>query len=220
MSRLLRDHFVGGLLRARNEVIEMRRWNAMKNVNWNIVKALEKRALNIDPTMHFNPWKYCEDLEKKMQQFRSTRHCKYMLNFHIVWCPRGRVKILFHEVRVLLRAVVEQICRENGWIALAIEPMPDHIHLFISTKDFREVVIGKLKGTSSSFLQRCFPILRKALTDEHLWSGSYFISSIGNVSGKTLLKYLAKQWKEFGDPRYELTMAALHQNQKNLVRFF
>ena len=161
-----------------------------------------------------------EELEEKMQQFRSTRHCKYMLNFHIVWCPRGRVKILFHEVRVLLRIVIEAICKENNWIALAIEPMPDHIHLFVSTKDSREIVLGKLKGQSSAFLQRCFPILREALTDGHLWSGSYFISSIGNVSGKTLLKYLAKQWKEFGDPRYELTMAALHKNQKVLTGFF
>ena len=121
---------------------------------------------------------------------------------------------------MLLKLVIEDICRENGWIALAIEPMPDHIHLFISTKDFREVVIGKLKGKSSAFLQRLFPILREALNDGHLWSSSYFISSIGNISGKTLLKYLAKQWKVFGDPRYELTMAALQQNQKNLRDFF
>src|SRR3989338_5462622 len=98
--------------------------------------------------------------------------------------------------------------------------MPDHIHLFVSTKDPREIVLVKLKGKSSAFLQRCFPILREALTDGQLWSGSYFISSIGNVSGKTLLKYLAKQLKEFGDPRYELTMAALHQNQKVLTGFF
>ena len=79
--------------------------------------------------------------------------------------------------------------------------------------------MGKLKGQTSAFLQKCFPILGKALTDGHLWSGSYFISSIGNISGKTLLKYLAKQWKEFNDPRYELTMAALHQNQKVLTGF-
>lgn len=152
---------------------------------------LEKRALNIDPTQHFNPWKYCEELEGKMQQFRSTRHCKYMLNFHIVWCPRGRVKILFHEVRILLRAAIEAICKENNWTALAIEPMPDHIHLFISTKDFREIVLGKLKGQSSSFLQMCFPVLSEALTGGSLWSSSYFISSIGNIlkalNNRTLL---------------------------------
>jgi len=40
------------------------------------------------------------------------------------------------------------------------------------------------------------------------------------VQWLSLLKYLAKQWKEFGDPRYELTMAALHKNQKVLTGFF
>ncbi|MBS3138565.1 hypothetical protein J4207_02565 [Candidatus Woesearchaeota archaeon] len=39
------------------------------------------------------------------------------------------------------------------------------------------------------------------------------------VQWLSLFKYLAKQWKEFGDPRYELTMAALHKNQKVLTGF-
>ena len=197
----------------------MAKENKMKNVDWKIVKFLEKKALDIDPAKHFNPWKYCKELEDKMQQIKSTRNCKYMLNFHIVWCLRGRVKILFQEARVLLAAAIESICNENGWTPYAIEPMPDHVHLFLGTKDFRVEVLGKLKGATSSFLKECFPIYSQALTDERFWSGSYYISSIGNISGKTLLKYLAKQWKEFGDPRYELTLAALYKGQKKLDNF-
>lgn len=194
----------------------MRKKNAMKNVDWKYVKFLQKRALTIDPHKHFNPWNYCTELEEKMQQIKSTRNCKYMLNFHIVWCLRGRVKILFQEARNILTEVIEAICKENKWTPYAIEVMPDHIHLFLGTKDFREEVLGRLKGVSSSYLHWCFPVFKKALTDGHLWSRSYYISTIGNISGKTLLKYLAKQWKEFGDPRYELTMAALHKGQQTL----
>ena len=192
----------------------------MKNVNWPIVRMLEKKSLNIDPTRHFDPWAYCSELEEKMQQIKSTRNCKYMLNFHIVWCPRGRVKILFHETRVILVEAIKSICKKNEWSTYAIEVMPDHVHLFIGTKDFRPTVMGKLKGNTSSFLQKCFPILTKALPNGNIWSRSYYMSSIGNISGKTLLKYLAKQWKEFGDPRYELTMAALSKGQKKLNQFF
>src|SRR3989344_3596103 len=151
----------------------MAKWNAMRNVNWKVVKMLEKRALDIDPTKHFNPWKYCEELEEKMQQFRSTRHCKYMLNFHIVWCPRGRVKILFHEVRVLLRIVIEAICKENNWIALAIEPMPDHIHLFVSTKDSREIVLGSSRVNHLLFYKDAFQYYAK-----HLQMGIYGVAAI------------------------------------------
>jgi len=191
----------------------------MKNVNWNVVRMLEKKALNIDPAKHFNPWRYCKSLEDKMQNIKSTRNCKYMLNYHIVWSPRGRVKVLFHEVRVMLNNLIQTISERKGWTPYAIEVMPDHIHLFIGTKDPRENVLGILKGESSSFLQHCFPILKKALPKDSLWSRSYFISSIGNVSGKTLLKYLAKQWREFGDPRYELTMAALSKDQTKLKQY-
>ena len=197
----------------------MRKKNKMKYVNWIVVKKLEKIAVNIDPTKHFNPWKYCSALEEKMQQIKSTRNCKYMLNFHIVWCLRGRVKILFQEARNVLTSVIEAICEQNNWTPYAVEVMPDHVHLFIGTKDFREKVLGILKGGSSSILKQCFPVLSKALTDGRLWSRSYYISSIGNISGKTLLKYLAKQWKEFGDPRYELTIAALYEGQRRLENY-
>ena len=126
---------------------------------------------------------------------------------------------MFQEARNLLTEVIEHICNNNGWTPYAVEVMPDHIHLFLGTKDFRVEVLGKLKGESASFLKYCFPVFSKALTDERLWSRSYYISSIGNISGKTLMKYLAKQWKEFGDPRYELTLAALYRGQKRLECF-
>ena len=198
---------------------KMRKTNHMKDMNWTIVNRLKKLALDISPSQHFNPWRYCKELEQKMQQMKSTRHCKYMLNFHIVWCPRGRGKILIPEARSLLIDKITLICEEHGWTAFAIEPMPDHVHLFLGTKESREKVIGILKGETSSFLQYCFPCFKDALTDGHLWSTSYYYCSIGNISSKTLLKYLAKQWKEFGDPRYELTMAALNKGQKTLFSF-
>ncbi len=193
--------------------------NHMKHVNWNVVKKLEKKALDIDPKKHFNPWKYCKNLEKKVSKLHSTRNCKYMLNYHIVWCPRGRVKILFHEARVLLQQYIEQLCEHYGWEAYAIEPMPDHIHLFMGTKDDRPRVLGILKGGSSAFLKKCFPIYEEALTDGKLWARSYYMGTIGNISGKTLLKYLAKQWKKTDRDRYALAIAAMEKGQKSLADF-
>ena len=153
---------------------KMAKENRMKNVDWKTVRFLEKKALDINPAKHFNPWKYCKELEEKMQQIKSTRNCKYMLNFHIVWCLRGRVKILFHEARVLLREAIEAVCVENKWTPYAIEPMPDHVHIFLGAKTFHEDVLGSLKEQTSSFLKQCFSIYSNALTDERFWSGSYY----------------------------------------------
>lgn len=196
----------------------MGKWNAMRNVWWAIVRQLEALALDIDPQQHFNPWKYCADIEEKMQQMRSTRHCKYMLNYHIVWCPRGRVKVLFYEARILLRSWIQQIADAYDWTALAVEVMPDHVHLFLSTKDDREFVLGVLKGTTSSLLQQCFPVYREALGN-YFWSSSYFISSVGNVSGKKILQYIAKQWKEYFPETYALLEAAMAEGQTKLSAY-
>jgi putative transposase len=193
--------------------------NSMKNVNWQIVKMLEKRALDVNPKKHFDPNKYCKELDSKMSQLRSTRNCKYMANYHYVWCPRGRVKILFHEARELLREAIWGICKIKGWIPFAIEPMPDHVHLFISAKDDREKVMGILKGSTSSFLRSCFPIFNNALTAGGIWSRSYYMGTIGNISGKTLLEYLARQWKETDAFRYMQVMHGIDGKQMKLFSY-
>ena len=195
-----------------------KKWNAMKNVDWKIVRALERRALDVDPKIHFNPTKYCKDIEEKLQQIKSTRHCKYMLNYHVTWCPRGRVKVLFYEARVLLRGWIEQVARLHGWTTLAVEVMPDHVHMFISAKDSREKVLGALKGQTSSLLLQCFPVFRKALGD-NFWSGSYYIGSVGNVSGQKVLQYITKQWKEYFPDTYNLLEASLAEGQTKLSAF-
>jgi putative transposase len=192
--------------------------NAMKNVNWKLVRELEKKALDIDPKIHFNPAKYCEEIEEKMQQIRSTRHCKYMLNYHIVFCPRGRVKILFYEARIQLRKWIAELCREKEWNALAIEIMPDHIHMFIGSKESKEIILGTIKGKTSSLLQKQFPEFKNALGN-NFWSSSYYISSVGNVSGKTVLHYIAKQWKEYFPGTYNLLEAGFAEGQTKLINY-
>lgn len=193
--------------------------NAMKNVEWKIVKMLEKKATDIDHKLHFNPHKYCKELDEKMMQFRSTRNCKYMANYHYVWCARGRVKILIPEARMLLRECIEALCKSKEWIPFAIEPMPDHIHLFLSTKEHREKVMGILKGATSSFLKYCFPIYDKALTGGGIWSKSYYMGTIGNISGKTLLQYLARQWKEVDPFKYRNVMHSIDGKQMKLYGY-
>ena len=193
-------------------------FNRMKNVNWAVVRALEARALDIDPKIHFNPWKYCEDIEERMKQVCSTANCKYLLNFHIVWCPRGRVKILHYEARMKLREWIAQICEEKKWTLLALEAMPDHVHMFLSTKDFRPEVLGTIKGRTSSLLAKTFPEFKQAV-GEHIWSGSYYISSVGNVSGVKVLQYITKQWKEYFPQTYTLLQAALTEGQKKLSEY-
>lgn len=78
---------------------------------------------------------------------------------------------------------------------LALEIMPDHLHLFVSSHPNIPVhnLIKAFKGRSSNLLRKEFPEL---LELPSLWTHSYFVSTAGNVSSDTIQKYIEEQNKQ------------------------
>jgi REP element-mobilizing transposase RayT len=54
----------------------------------------------------------------------------YDLGLHVVWCPKYRRRVLGGRV-VRPRELIEQKATEKGWEIIALEVMPDHVHLFV-----------------------------------------------------------------------------------------
>lgn len=118
----------------------------------------------------------------------------FLINYHIIWCPKYRKKILVGEVKKCFEDIIHEIAIENNWTIIALEIMPDHLHLFVSaTPDVTPYRVVKVfKGRSSRLLRDKFPELHKLPT---LWTRSYFISTAGNVSNDTIQKYIKMQSK-------------------------
>ncbi|MDC3422879.1 IS200/IS605 family transposase, partial [Aquibacillus koreensis] len=77
-----------------------------------------------------------------------------------------------------------------------MEIMPDHIHLFISTKPTVSPtdVVRTLKSISARELFNRFPKLKAFYGRAgSLWSKGYFASTIGNVSEETVKRYIQEQ---------------------------
>lgn len=55
----------------------------------------------------------------------------YDLGLHVVWCPKYRRRVLEGPVAVRLRELIEQKAAEKGWEIIAVEVMPDRVHLFV-----------------------------------------------------------------------------------------
>ena len=111
----------------------------MKHVDWKTVRFLEKRALDIDHATHFNPQKYCSDIETKLQTYKTSRRAKFMMNVHVVFVTKGRCKVLFKEVRKLISQYLPEFVKENGWDMFACEVMPEHIHMFVSVDNVTDL---------------------------------------------------------------------------------
>jgi putative transposase len=75
----------------------------------------------------------------------------------------------------------------------ALEIMPDHVHLFVSTDptDAPQRLSNQFKGYSSRILRKEFAHLRSLMPA--LWSRSYYVGSIGYVSADTVKKHIEEQ---------------------------
>ncbi len=121
--------------------------------------------------------------------YKAHNHVKYMLNYHFVWIPKRRKKVLTGNISTRLKQIFLDLAVEKGWDILALEVAPDHVHLFVSVKptDTPHLIVKSFKGRSSNYLRKEFPELKKLPT---LWTNSYFVSTAGNVSSAVIKRYI------------------------------
>lgn len=195
----------------------------MKYVDWKIVRFLEKKSKEIDETIHFNPEKYCKKIDEKLQVYKSSRRAKFIANYHFVFVTKGRCSVLFKEVRNLIEEQVPIIAKKYGWDILAIEVLPNHMHLFVTLDQKTPPCkyVHCVRTTLQNWLYELVPILKRALQKE-LFSRSYYFGTVGNVTALGVLKYIKEQWKEhkYSKSKYENSLDYLSRKNMNLTNFF
>ncbi|BDB98399.1 IS200/IS605 family transposase [Saccharolobus caldissimus] len=128
-------------------------------------------------------------------EYKSTRHVKYLCNYHFVWIPKHRRDVLIGSVAEYTKEILKSIAEELGCEIITLEVMPDHIHLFVNCppRYSPSYLANYFKGKSARLVLKKFPDLRKH-TGGKLWTRSYFVSTAGNVSSETIKKYIEEQW--------------------------
>ena len=117
----------------------------------------------------------------------------YSLQYHIVWCTKYRRKVLKDGIDLDCKELIIALSEEYGFKIIAMEVMPDHVHLFVEI-DPRVPLhqfIKSLKGRSSRILREEFPWLKSRIPS--LWTRSYFCCTIGHISEDTIRRYIEAQ---------------------------
>ncbi len=134
--------------------------------------------------------------------FSSTKHMPHgyqntettvrFMNYHFVWCPKYRRKVLINRVAQRLEDLIHEKAAQLGCRIVKLSIAPDHVHLFIQGTPLLSPnrIIGEIKGYSSRLLRKEFPELLKMPT---LWTRSYFVSTAGNVNSKAAEHYIEAQ---------------------------
>ncbi len=128
-----------------------------------------------------------------MNEYRRTNTTVSLINYHFVFCPRYRRKIFLRsDVEERFKQLVQEICEELDIVIVALECDKDHTHMFLNAlPTFSPAdIMAKIKGVTSKKLREEFTHLRHLPS---LWTRSYFVSTAGNVSSKTIKRYVEQQ---------------------------
>jgi len=125
-----------------------------------------------------------------------TRHAKHYLAYHFVWIPKYK-NALAGKVAERFKQMLKEYAEEIDCEVIAIEVMPDHVHVFLKAKPNLSPakIINHLKGKTARKLLQEFPELRAKTTNGRLWSRSYFVASVGYVTDEIVKHYVETQWE-------------------------
>ena len=119
----------------------------------------------------------------------------YSLQYHIVWCTKYRKQVLKDGVDEDLKKMLVKLGEEYSFTILAMEVMPDHVHLLLDCKPQFLIsdMVKILKGNTARWLFLDHPEFKQSLWGGHLWNPSYCAVTVSDHSRSQVEQYIKKQ---------------------------
>ncbi|MFS4418579.1 IS200/IS605 family transposase [Maribacter sp. 2307ULW6-5] len=133
-----------------------------------------------------------------MGKYRKLSHVVYKCDYHIVWVPKYRLRILKGDVKKLLDSDIRMLCEWKGCNVEELNVQEDHIHLLVSVPPKVSIskLMGILKGKLAIKLFKSYPGLKKKpYWGNHFWARGYFVSTAG-LDEDMIKRYVKHQEKE------------------------
>lgn len=124
--------------------------------------------------------------------YSTGSHSVYYHRYHVVWATKYRYDVLRGELRLRIREIIRQVCRELNVEIVKGVLSTDHVHMFIAVPPKVSIsqVIQRMKGRSSYRIQQEFPAIRKRYWGRHFWAKGYFSTTSGNITDDVILQML------------------------------
>ena len=130
-----------------------------------------------------------------MSRFIKQSHAIWHCQYHIVWTPKYRYRILTGDVRKEVIRCIQTFCSQLKCIIVELNVVNDHVHLLVKVppKHSLSKLIGTLKGRTAIRVFQKFPDLKKKpYWGNHFWSPGYCIDTVG-VNAEMIRKYVKYQ---------------------------
>ena len=137
-----------------------------------------------------------------MTEFESLSHTKWDCNYHVVFIPKCRRKVLYGKLRQHLGELFHSLAKQKESVIKEGHMVSDHVHMLISIPPKYAVsnVIGYIKGKSAIHIARVYGERKRNFVGQNFWARGYFVSTVGRDEA-VIRAYIKNQENE--DQRIE-----------------
>ena len=128
-----------------------------------------------------------------MERYGSLNHTKWNCNYHLVWIPKYRKKVLYGQLRKELGPILRGLALQKESEVVEGGLKVDHVHMLVSIPPKYSVVqvVGYVKGKSAIWVARSMGRSRNFL-GQNFWARGYCVSTIG-LDEQTIQEYIRAQ---------------------------
>ena len=126
---------------------------------------------------------------------KSTCNATYDIQYHFVWIPKYRKRVLKDGIKSRLEQLFNQCSEVNQFEILELSIQPDHVHLLLSAKPrySPSEIMRLIKGGSSRIVRQEHPELEEFFWGDSFWADGYFVSTHSTVTEDIIKDYIRNQ---------------------------
>ena len=128
-------------------------------------------------------------------EIRYSAHGAYHHQFHVVWIPKYRKKILKGPLKEFIAERIHEVEEYHPDVEIErFSIQVDHVHLVIIIPPRYAVseIIGKIKANTSREVRKHFKVVKKTYWRNEFWSPGFFSSTIG-INEEVIKRYVEFQ---------------------------
>lgn len=127
-----------------------------------------------------------------VRKYWTGAHTTHRLQYHLVWLPKYRKRILIGKVAVRLRELLREAAEVNRWRIEELNIQKDHIHMLVRLRPDQSVAhaVQIFKGGTSFRIRQEYPELQEWLWGDSLWADGYFAESVGVTQEEAIRRYI------------------------------
>ena len=130
-----------------------------------------------------------------MSRFKKLSHVIWHCQYHIVWVPKYRYRVLKGPVAEEVFTCIQVFCGQLGCEVVEVSVQADHVHLLVKIPPKVSIseFMGTVKGRTAIRVFKKYPYLKeRPYWGNHFWADGYCVDTVG-LDAEMIRKYVVFQ---------------------------